>query len=175
MNKALWGLSILSALSILSPSVASAEDLYAGGSFGLTDSDSSAMGASSDDNDIGLKVFAGYRAHENVAFEAFYVDLGEATATESALDEVDSFGISALGIIPVDENFELFGKVGLHSWEADKRSTFGASADADGTDPTYGIGASYTTGKVSFRAEVERYELKDDDVDMLSIGVEIDF
>ena len=179
MKKTLLGLSTIAALS---PAVASAEDFYVGVSVGATETDAldifKVPGISVDDDDTGFKVFAGYRAHEYFAVEAFYADLGEATASDvvdSLEIESDTFGLSALGIIPVTENFELFGKVGFHAWDADLSSTFGSASD-DGTDATYGIGATYIMGQISFRAEIERYELDDDvDVDMFSAGIAFNF
>ena len=186
MKKALMGLSIIAALS---PAVVNAAvgDVYIGASVGRTELDLSGaeeaelatLGASvSDDDDVGWKAFAGWRAHENFAFEAFYVDLGEATITDgvtSVTSESDSFGFSALGIVPVADNFELFGKVGFHAWDSDFRATTGVSASSDDTDLMYGVGATYTFDQVSFRAEYEIYELDDADIDLFSAGATFNF
>jgi hypothetical protein len=184
MKKTLLGLSII---AVLSPATASAENYYIGGSYGKTEVDVAsssdiaalaAVGISVDEEDTGSKYFAGYRAHKNVAFEVFNADLGEVKITDG-VDSIDieavSFGVSVLGIIPVTESFELFGKVGYQSWEADLSSTVGVSASADGTDVTYGVGATYTTGPFSFRAEAERYDFDGEDVDMLSAGIAYNF
>jgi len=183
MKKTLLGLSII---AVLSSSVASAEGFYIGVSGGGTEADVSEadkaalafVGVSVDEEDTGFKVFAGYRVDKYFALEAFYTDLGEVALTDgvdSLWIESDTFGLSALGIIPVTENFELFGKVGFHGWDADFSSTNGFSASDDGANETYGIGATYSMDQISFRAELERYNLDGQDVDMLSAGVVFNF
>ena len=103
MKKTLLGLSIIAALS---PAVASAEDFYVGVSVGATETDAldifKVPGISVDDDDTGFKVFAGYRAHEYFAVEAFYADLGEATASDvvdSLEIESDTFGLKRIHCI----------------------------------------------------------------------------
>ncbi|MEH6576572.1 MAG: hypothetical protein V7731_05785 [Amphritea sp.] len=93
------------------------------------------------------KKFAGYRAHENFAFEDFYADLADITLSDVVLSVdvgADSFGASAPGIIPVSDNFELFGKVDFHAWDIEVEALGSSLSIDDGTDTTYGVGAVYT-------------------------------
>lgn len=183
MKKALLGLGIIAALT---PAVASAEGGYFGASYGRTElnvSDSEkaelgSLGLSVDDIDQGWKIFGGYRFNDNVAVEVFHADLGDAEVSDG-VDWVkvgaDGYGVSAVGLLPVSDNFDLFAKAGMFHWSADVTSSVGVSGGDDGTDLTYGIGAAYNMKNVSFRAEFERYDISGDDIDMISAGVQINF
>ena len=56
--------------------------------------------------------------------------------------------------------------------------TFDDESESDkdsGNDFTFGVGAQYTVGQVTFRTEVERFKLDDQDVDMVSAGIAYNF
>ncbi|WP_107851902.1 outer membrane beta-barrel protein [Oceanimonas marisflavi] len=199
----------VTALAILAASVtslsANAETYhpgpYVGGSIGHTSVDWDVLddleseGASVDDNDVGYKLFAGYRINNFFAIEGFYADLGKATAAGSGLvggntahasADVDAstFGLSALAIYPINDKVEVFGKVGFNAWDADANASLripangineSASDSDDGTDPMYGVGAAYNIDNLSLRVEFERYELDDANVDMASAGISYKF
>ena len=129
-----------------------------------------------DDDDTGGKIYGGYKFNDFFAIEANYYDFGEIEDATSEL-ELDGFGIAAVGIIPVSENISLFGKVGIHEWDADAVGSAAALAgDDDGNDAFYGIGIEYDfSERWSVRGEIERYEVEDLDVDVASIGISFRF
>lgn len=180
MKKALLGLSII---AILSPAAASAQNFnsYMGVSIGHTELDLDGDGAAIlntydtllDDTDVGFKFFVGNRLHKNLALELYYVDLGEVTATDgsaTATVQTDGFGISALGILPISNNFELFAKVGTFKWDATVKAP-GVTLGDDDLDETYGIGASFLMDQLSIRVEYEQYGVDGADYDMFSAGL----
>lgn len=155
-----------------------------------------------DDTDTGWKLFAGYKFNRNFAVEGSYTDFGEATAdsivtaspfgtgTVDQSFEAATWGLAALGIVPLGYNFELFGKVGFHYWDAEwtpKVNLTGLSGstteDENGTDLFYGIGAGYNfTEMFGVRAEWELFKnIGDDnttgetDVEMWSAGLQFRF
>ena len=76
--------------------------------------------------------------------ELAYIDLGEVSysGTFSGFPvtggkvELSAFTVSALGVLPISEQFSVFGKVGLFKWEAEFSDTTGGvpfSGDDDGT------------------------------------------
>ncbi|MFC6669688.1 outer membrane beta-barrel protein [Marinobacterium aestuariivivens] len=184
MKKALMGLSIV---ALLSPSIAMAEGAYVGASYGHTElnlsgSDKRALsnaGISFDETDKGYKVFAGYRVNDYFAAEFFYTDLGQAVfkdGVDTLKLEADTVGVAALGMVPINEYVDLYAKVGFHNWDADLNlAGTGISLSDDGTDPVYGAGINYTVNHISVRFEFERYELDDEDVDLISGGVAYNF
>lgn len=205
MLKSKWIALSLAGMMMTGTSAVLAADsgFYIGGSIGQSklknldstdiDTEFASLGVTSsttvDDTDTGFKIFGGYRIMQYLAVEVAYADLGEATAnsaiTAPSLGQVvtkanaDAFTISALGILPIGENFSVFGRVGVNFWNADlKTSGFGVSAsdDADGTDWVYGAGVMYNVNaNFALRGEWERYDLDGTDVDLLSAGISWSF
>lgn len=170
---------------------------YAGGTYGVTfyedlcDSVSGEAGATCDDEADGYKIFGGSRVNPNLAFEASYMDMGDATASSSISNRtlgVTGLNFSVLGIKPLSKSFELFGKLGLMFWEAETQVT-GTGAGAatssvtiNDSDINFGFGATYNVNKTfGLRAEFERfhnisYESNaETPVSLLSLGVIVSF
>ena len=71
-----------------------------------------------DDDDTGFNVYGGYRYNDYFAIEAAYYDFRDVSDGGNKFSITgDSLGV--IGSIPVAERFSLFGKVGLHTWDAD--------------------------------------------------------
>lgn len=133
---------------------------YVGVGFGSVDSDFSRQ------DDLGLKLFGGYRINKNFAAEVGYVNFGDETASRGQ----DTLYLSVLGIAPINNQFSIFGKVGFHSWDDDVTGN-------DGTDIMWGFGVSYKLDKkISFRLEHEIFEdAAINEISLTSIGVSIAF
>jgi len=148
---------------------------YIGVGFGQADSDFdtesvvflSGPVTDTDESDTSFKVFGGNQVNENIAFEFFYMDLGEASATASGdtyKSEVTGLGVSLLAGGKVGQNFSLFGKVGLMLWDADVTvdvaGVGSGSASDDGTDLLFGVGAKYDfSDKAAVRLEYELIDI----------------
>ena len=199
MNKQFLFLALSTVLGATSVQAADT-GFYIGGSLGqskvsdFSGSDIDAANASegitssssSDDKDTGWKAFAGYRVMKYLAIEGAYTNFGEATAngivtapaafTFDSKFEAESWSLSALGILPLNEQFSLFARLGVNVWDADYSVSapgFVSISDSeDGTDVVYGLGAAYNiTKNLNLRGEWERYDLGGQDVDLLSLGV----
>jgi len=163
-----------------------AGDLYVLGSVGRTSANlnqgaidanlrsAGATGVSSNVNetDTGYKLQLGYQVNQNLAVEGGYVNLGKFTYSASftggsanATVEADGFNIAALGIIPIDESFSLFGKLGAIRAKLEASvSASGPGGSASGSASTsqwkgnYGVGAIYNFNKnASARLEFEQF------------------
>ncbi len=133
------------------------------------------------EDDTGFKVFGGYRPNKYLALEGAIVFLGE-FGPANAFSK-DGLSLEFVGILPIGQRFELFGKLGLFFWEitADVLCTpfgsgFVCAEDADvddGTDATYGVGfQTHFTGRWGGRLEWQRFtDVGTDDVDLLSVNV----
>ena len=155
-----------------------------------------ASSTSVDETDIGFKLYGGYQFNKNFALEAGYTDFGELTshtvvtspgsATGDGKWKAYSIDISAVGILPINEKFSLFGRAGVSFWNLDfdftangPGGTFGDSESENGVGPLLAIGASFDLARqFTLRAEYERhFDIgKDDttgksDVDLVSIGL----
>lgn len=158
--------------------------------------------SSVDDTDTGWKLFAGYKFNRNFAVEGSYADLGEASAnsvvsaspygtgTVSQQFEAKTLAVAAVGILPLANYFNVFGKAGFHYWDAEWSVTSTltglsgkASEDDNGTDLMYGVGAGFNvTNNLALRAEWEIYTNIGDenttgetDVEMWSAGLQYNF
>lgn len=113
-----------------------------------------------DDATAGMfEVGVGQRINDNFAVEGSYLTHGDGTELKGAgkLD-YDTFRVAALGIIPVNEQLEVFGKISAN--HISSKFTSSTAALQNSKDSTFGlgmgVGASYKLNKqVSLRAEYE--------------------
>ena len=180
--------------AVSTPQPTAPAGLFVGASAGRSDIDDGITrglitSGTTNGEDTGFKVFAGYRFHRNLGVELAYVDLGEAryegtfssaTITGGTL-KVTGFNVAALGSLPLGESFAVFAKIGLFIWSAEAKDvnvTAGApfSAKSDGRNASFGIGASYAiTRNFALRAEAERFTIDRDSASLLSAGLVLEF
>ena len=161
---------------------------FVGGSIGQSDIDDEITSGlitsgTVDGKDTAWKIFGGYMFNRHFGLEAAYVNLGEVSYSGNFFGspvtggkvEVTGFNISALGAYPVNEQFSIFGKIGLLRWEAEASDTTGGvpfSATDDGVDLSFGIGVGYNfTRNLGVRAEWEFFETSNADANLISIGL----
>jgi len=179
--------AVLVLSGLLAASQASAQGFYIGGSVGQSNFDDSnaipdlITSGTVDSTDTGYKIFGGYQFNQHFGLELAWVDLGKATYSGAFLGasvtggtvETSGLNFSAVGTLPLGSNFALFGKVGFFTWESKASDVTGGvpfSGKDDGTDVSFGIGASYNfTKNFGVRAEWERFKAVGD-IDLLSIG-----
>jgi OOP family OmpA-OmpF porin len=170
--------------------------IYIGGAFGQTKLNggcddvrsvfSSFGGATSScsDTDNGWKIFGGYQVNRNFAIEATYIDWGGLSGSGTALGlplnvtgDATSFGVAAVGILPLNDRFSVFGKAGVLMTDTKVTARAGAASasESDSSSELHiGVGMAFNvTQKFAIRAEWER--ATDTEIDMLSIGVQYRF
>lgn len=143
--------------------------------------------SSLDTKDTAWKVGAGIRAHENVAFEFQYIDLGEARYKAdtnlgrlTAPVETRGLGANAVFILPLD-SVELFAKVGYHQMRSKVRASIGGVSSSDSEKKWrtgMGLGAAFSLNQdFALTGEFERYRniAGDYNVDMWSVGLRYKF
>jgi OmpA-OmpF porin, OOP family len=157
---------------------------YVGGSFGTTEDNESCPTTSCDLKDSGWKIFGGFRMNRNLAFEGGYADLGSFSAGGTFLGlpanvnvDVTSLNAAVLGIFPLGDRFELFGKAGISFTKYDGSGSvggFSGSSRDDETELLWGVGATYNINRnFGIRAEWER--LNKSEIDMMSLGIQYRF
>ena len=86
-----------------------------------------------DKSDTGFDVNLGYRLNRNFAVEGAYTDLGKFHFSSAAVGDGDvkptAVSLSAVGILPLQSNFSLYGKAGIAHTET---KALGASDTKDG-------------------------------------------
>lgn len=130
-----------------------------------------------DDDDTAYKIFVGYNLGliplVDLAVEGAYVDFGNFNGRIDTNDdsdfEVDGWTGAALAGINLGP-VGVFAKTGVISWDSEL-DDFGD----DGTDPFYGVGAKFSLFSLQIRAEYERYDLDDFDIDYFSVGAAFTF
>jgi outer membrane protein with beta-barrel domain len=171
---------LMSTVLLLAPALpvlAADNGIYIGGSIGQAnlkiDDLAGIDSADFDGEDTAWKLIAGIRPLDWLAVEASYVNFGEPDDTVIGLplkaegDGISAFAVGFLEAGPVD----LFGKVGLISWDSDI-----AGANDDGTDLAYGAGLQFRVLGLSLRAEYEIFDAESvDDLSMISVGVTYTF
>jgi len=126
-----------------------------------------------DADDMGYKFIAGFRPLDWLGLEAAYVNFGKPEDTvlgQKLKAEGDGISAFAVGFLPTGP-VDLFAKVGLISWD----SKISGSFNDDGTDLAYGVGAQFRVLSLSIRAEYEKFDVSDVDLDMISVGVTYTF
>jgi long-subunit fatty acid transport protein len=108
----------------------------------------------------------------------------------SADIEPKGYDISLIGIAPINDSFELYGKLGWFNWEADfnittvtfnnvingEPQTTNTSTSIDGDDMSFGAGATYSVNdSFSLFGEWTRYQTEDADNDFIGFGARFYF
>jgi OmpA-OmpF porin, OOP family len=114
-----------------------------------------------DDSGTGFKLFGGFLFHRNFAVLGGFARLADTRATGPLpfTDQLEVNGpyLTAVAILPLGANFELFASAGVFRWNQDV--TFnGAGGSFSGTDLTYGAGAGWNfspSGTPGFALQVE--------------------
>ena len=156
---------------------------YAGVGVGMTSADVCddlvGLGLTScDDDDSGIKIYAGKSFTQNFSAEIGWIDLGEIKVTGpggTGTVSVDGFQFAGLGIVPISPQVAFFGKFGLYLWDGSASGPGGSLSD-DGTDIMFGLGLNWNLAKqLDLRAEWERFDIDGDGVNMFSAGVSFRF
>jgi OmpA-OmpF porin, OOP family len=142
-------------------------------------------GVTCDDTDTGGKILGGYQLSRNFALELGYADLGQAKATFAGSGSftlgAKGFEFTGIGMLPIGERFSILARAGLFSWKVDFKDGTGliGSANASGTDLTYGFGLKFDfTKDFAIRGEWQRYKdvgdldtTRQSDVDFVGISL----
>lgn len=181
----------------VSSSVSATEkkDWYLGASVGYAKSTLSdayfPTGSVEKTNQAGFKLYGGYQFNRNWAAELEYVNFGKYSADSANLHstaKASGLGLSAVGVLPLSEQFSLFGKAGVLAKmvKADERNNSGSyiySQKSTKFAPLLGFGAEYRlTPEMSVRAEYEyagKTRVGENDAkltnNLLSVGVRYQF
>lgn len=174
----------LAAAVAVSPA-AMAQQGYFGADFGFISGEFTAPGLSGDfeSDPTALRIRGGVGLSENFALEGVFA-LGlqddEITSTDADLELNSIFGINAVGILPLDRTFALFGKIGFAAIEFE-------DSDGDKYDDTgvsFGFGAKVNVDRnaaltleytILPDAEYKDYSALQFESEMISIGAEFAF
>jgi hypothetical protein len=166
------------------------------------------LSSGTQDTDIGYQATFGYRFHRYFAVELGLAQFGSMVSHAKAdMDFDDGRGVvpvtvklsysaggpimSAIGILPINDKFELFARLGYLFTSSEREFTavvdgesgnFG-SAKGDSQDPVYGLGFSWHINQVySIRGEYQQLDslgqadrTGEEDLKVIGLGVVIRF
>lgn len=146
--------ALLSAI-VAAPAFAADEGFYAGVTLGQARTNAFAGAALTKSNDTVYGILGGYQFTKNWGAEAFYTGAGK-WATAAASGKADTYGINAVGTVPLSDAFSLYGKLG---YATTKSTASGAGVTgAKRNAATYGLGGVYNvTPAIGIRFGWDRY------------------
>jgi OOP family OmpA-OmpF porin len=140
---------------------------YVGGNIGQSDVDE--LNAT----DTSFKVLGGYQINRHFAVEAGYIDFGKATSGGTNF-KGNAFELVGVGLLPLSNQFSLYGKLGFARTEGEGSNAFGSEKE-NSTEITYGFGVQYDLNRnIGIRGDWQIYPDVGDgrsDVTVLSVGV----
>jgi len=154
-RQAVLGIAALAAFSTASAQETSGP--YLGAGIGTLQLEQSDGGLKFDGDDTSFQVFGGYRINQWFAAELAYIDGGSPSDDIlgiSADIETSALEASIIGSVPLNEVLSLHARAGVLSWDAELSGNGVKLAEDDGTDFSYGIGASLRFGP-SAEARIE--------------------
>jgi OOP family OmpA-OmpF porin len=176
-------LTALAATSAMADDPAASTSFYVGGSLGKSNFKSQCdTGVSCSDPSVNFKLLAGYQFSPNFAVEGAYLDFGTIKASVEDFKmkaRLHSFTLAGLGIIPLSNEAQLFGKIGMHysrgKVDIDFPYGYGSSSSSGHkTGLLLGAGLKYDfTKDLAGRVEYERLNFGSDTLstDRNSIGM----
>ena len=171
----LFAAAVLVLSGLVAASQAPAQGFYIGGSIGQSDIDSDIAfpglitSGTVDGKDTAFKIFGGYQFNQYFGLDLAWLDPGRPSyngrfrsfTVNGGTVKIRGLNFSAVGTIPLNPSFALFGKLGVFAWEAKSSDTTGGvpfSATDNGGDLSVGLGASFNfTKNFGMRVEWERF------------------
>jgi long-chain fatty acid transport protein len=131
----------------------------------------------------GWKVYGGYQFNKYLGVEGGYANLNDMTGRTGTVVtnmDTDAWTLGAVVSYPLTEKLSVMGKLGAAYMLTDVNVKAGTALTVrggdDGYEPNYGVGVSYALlDFLSLRAEWERFDRKEYDIDLMSAGIAMKF
>lgn len=138
---------------------------------------------SSDTRAEGWKVYTGYQFNKYLGVEGGFANLNDMTATTGTTRtkmESHAWALTAVGSYPLTEKFSVIAKLGAAYVLTTTNTKVGLAmtqrSGDDGYQPNYGVGVSYALlDNFNLRAEWERFDLDDTNIDLMTAGFAMEF
>lgn len=173
-------------LAVFSNAAVAENDFYLLAALGTTSSDVALGGLNRvDDDDVSFTLGAGYAVSPIISIELAYQDFGSQNgATDcppgfaclvipvTTQADLTAVSLSMLGNVPVTNQLDAYGKLGIVSWDVGFNG-ISSAFDASGEDLLYGVGLRWSIDdRWKLFAEYTRAEL---DLDTASLGLSYHF
>lgn len=139
--------------------------------------------ASANTRSEGWKVYGGYQFNDYLALEGGYVNLNDMQATNGTVRTniaTEAWALGALLSYPMTDKISVVGKFGYAYMQGSTRTKNGTALTVHSSDddyePNYGVGVSYKVfDSMNLRAEWERFDRSNMDIDLITAGLQLKF
>lgn len=130
---------------------------YIGGTLGSAKTNNFGTAVLTKSSDTVYGGLVGYQFNQNFGVEAQYTGAGKfSTATMSGKSDV--LGVTAIGTLPLADNFSVYGKLGIARSKTKISDTTLTYQGTSRTAATYGVGVQYNaTAQLGVRVGWDRY------------------
>ena len=150
-----------------------AEGFYAGAGLGIVKIEDSDQGESFDDSPMGWRIHGGYDFNENFAIEGSYIQTGDAEdeiLAENVEVQLSAFTFSVLGLLPISDQAQVFGKLGFYTGEQEV-TVQGITLDEDDDGLALGAGVRVMmSDSFALRGDFDWFDTDIDTVWSLGVG-----
>ncbi len=153
--------AVIGALTLLlAANLANADEGFSiGASVARASVEAEGLGQTVDGDADGSRIFGSYMFTRRFGIEAGYSDFGrpdDNTIAPNVEVESNSYDLYAVGVQPVSEKLDLFGKIGVVSWNTEIEEDETTEVSSSSTDLALGIGAEYSVSeRFAIRSEFE--------------------
>ena len=136
-----------------------------------------------DETATALRIAAGYQMTPWLAVDVGYVDFGNYDG-ELSVEGVGAFPFTAsasgmemglVGTIPLGEKFAVTARLEQFWWDSEVKA-LGETSDDSGNSLAFGAGLQFDISeRLTLTGSWQQFELRDTDVDLLSLGVRFNF
>lgn len=163
IKKILLG-SLFMAAAISGTAFAEDAGIYGGLNLGVGKPDINMPNGRDKESSAVAGIVLGYKFNPYLAVEGQYTGIGKVTDNVSGSAKGDAASLAVLGILPLNQNFSLYGKIGVAATKTTVSSSLSPMNDATRTGVTYGLGAEYNVNqKVGVRLGWDHYNAAIDD------------
>lgn len=157
--KKVFAVALLSTV-FASPAIAAEKGFYVGANLGQAKASGNLVdGMTTSHSDNFMGILGGYQFNRNLAAEVQYVDFGKLVAQSGASAKTSGVAFSAVGILPINEMFSVFGKLGVSNTSVEISNAY-VNETAIRSAITYGLGGQYNVNNAwGIRAGVDRYSV----------------
>lgn len=146
LNTILFG-SFIAMTTISSTALADEQGFYAGVNIGNGNLNLSTTNGTDKSSSIVGGGVLGYKFNKYLAVEGQYTGAGKVTDKISGTVKADAASLTAVGFLPLNDEFNLYGKLGIASVKSKVSSNLAPMNDATRIAATYGLGGEYNLNK----------------------------
>ena len=169
---------VLIAVGLLPVAAVADEGFFIGGSVGSATLTDDFDGFDVDDDSTAYRLVFGYQFSDMFGLEAGYHRFGTFEEDRNFRFELDADGVFVGGNlgVPMSNDFRLFARAGAFFWDGDSVINTVTRATPDDSNLYLGGGAEVAiTDQLSLVGDWTRYELRDTDSDVISLGFTLRF